>query len=122
MAGEAQPSFMQASQQNYDPSLQEWADAYKPVDKALNKMFETRITNDNARQEQYELAIVSWLSLSVKQLQNWSSTFPLNYKPSGQGTCYVHGAHHSNYTIGKYTCCKDMVPNALGALIYYPVA
>ena len=58
---------MDASKQNYDPSLQDWADAYKPVDKALNKMFETRITNDNARQEQYELAVVSDLSLSTKQ-------------------------------------------------------
>lgn len=67
MAGEAQPSFLDASKQNYDPSVQDWADAYKPVDKALNKMFETRITNDNARQEQYELAVVSDLSLSTEQ-------------------------------------------------------
>lgn len=59
MAGEAQPSFLDASKQNYDPSVQDWADAYKPVDKALNKMFETRITNDNARQEQYELAVAA---------------------------------------------------------------
>ena len=61
MAGMGQPSLQaggQGFEQNFDPTIQDWQKAYKPVDKALNKMFETRITNNNARQVQFELAVV----------------------------------------------------------------
>ena len=75
---------MDPSKQNYDPSLQDWADAYKPVDKALNKMFETRITNSNARQEQYNLAVVSFLSLPTKQRSAGPLSIPTDTCP-GQG-------------------------------------
>ena len=88
MAGEAQPSFLDSSKQNYDPSAQDWADAYKPVDKALNKMFETRITNDNARQEQYELAVVSDMSLSTEQ-GSAGSSLSFTDTSSEQGAQYV---------------------------------
>lgn len=63
MAAMGQPSLSadprSSFEQNYDPSIQDWQKAYQPVDKALNKAFETRITNSNARQVQFELAVVS---------------------------------------------------------------
>ena len=52
-------SLQSGFESNYDPSIQDWQKAYQPVDKALNKAFETRITNKNARQVQFELAVVS---------------------------------------------------------------
>jgi len=61
MAGMGQPSLQAGGkgfEQNFDPTIQDWQKAYKPVDNALNKMFETRITNNNARQVQFELAVV----------------------------------------------------------------
>ena len=58
-----QPAFQadprSGFESNYDPTIQDWQKAYQPVDKALNKAFETRITNANARQVQFELAVVS---------------------------------------------------------------
>ena len=57
MAATGQPSFETSS--NSNPTIQDWVSAYQPVDKALNKAFETRITNSNARQVQYNLAVVS---------------------------------------------------------------
>lgn len=57
-AGEGQPSFLANHVPNTDPTIQDWVSAYQPVDQALNKAFETRITKDNARQVQWELAIV----------------------------------------------------------------
>lgn len=60
MSGMGQPSLTSLQgDANYDPTIQDWQNAYKPVDKALNKMFETRITNANARQVQFQLAVVS---------------------------------------------------------------
>jgi hypothetical protein len=48
-----------ASKPNPDPTLQDWATAYQPIDNALNNIFEQRITKDNAREVQYNLAVVS---------------------------------------------------------------
>ena len=65
MAAMGQPSLgnvQSGFESNYDPSIQDWQKAYQPVDKALNKAFETRITNKNARQVQFELAVVRPLS------------------------------------------------------------
>ena len=61
MAAMGQPSlqsFQQGADGNFNPTIQDWVTAYKPVDKALNKVFETRITNANARQVQFNLAVV----------------------------------------------------------------
>ena len=60
MAAMGQPSLasFQQGDGNFNPTIQDWVTAYKPVDKALNKVFETRITNANARQVQFNLAVV----------------------------------------------------------------
>ena len=70
-------------EQNFDPTIQDWQKAYKPVDKALNKMFETRITNDNARKVQFELAVVRSSFLTP------AHTFSVHCTPSqSRQVCY----------------------------------
>ncbi len=61
MGQPSQSNLQSGFESNYDPTVQDWQKAYQPVDKALNKAFETRITNKNARQVQFELAVVSLL-------------------------------------------------------------
>ena len=78
MAAMGQPSlqsFQQGADGNFNPTIQDWVTAYKPVDKALNKVFETRITNSNARQVQFNLAVVR--------------SRPLQQPPSVSRSCMV---------------------------------
>ena len=43
---------------NPNPTVEDWVEAYKPLDKAINKAFETRITKNNAYTTQFHLAEV----------------------------------------------------------------
>ncbi len=43
---------------NPDPTLNDWVEAYKPLDAAINHAFETRITKTNAVSTQFHLAEV----------------------------------------------------------------
>lgn len=63
-AGEAQPSFMANHVPNPNPSIGDFVEAYKPVNDALDKAFEQRITGDNAKKVQFELAVVRHYSFS----------------------------------------------------------
>ena len=66
--GQPQPSlqsFQKGSDGNFNPTIQDWVTAYKPVDKALNKVFETRIDNNNARQVQWNLAVVRFAPMAA---------------------------------------------------------
>ncbi|CAL8467474.1 g7012 [Coccomyxa elongata] len=58
-AGEAQPSYMANHVPNPNPSIQDFVEAYKPVNAALDKAFEQRITSDNAKKVQFELAVAA---------------------------------------------------------------
>lgn len=55
-AGAGTPDFMANVPQN--PTIDDFVNAYKPLDAAINHAFEARITKNNARSTQYELAIV----------------------------------------------------------------
>ena len=57
-AGEEQPSYMANHVPNPNPSIGDFVEAYKPVSAALDKAFEQRITSDNAKTVQFELAVV----------------------------------------------------------------
>ncbi|BDA42886.1 hypothetical protein COCOBI_03-7790 [Coccomyxa sp. Obi] len=58
-AGEGLPSYMADHTPNPNPTIQDFVEAYKPVDEALNKAFEQRITSGNAKQVQWELAVAA---------------------------------------------------------------
>ena len=53
-AGVGQPS-LQEHTANPNPSLEDWVNAYKPLDAAINKVFETRINKNNAGDQQLKL-------------------------------------------------------------------
>ena len=58
-AGAGQPDIPQ------NPTIDDFVNAYKPLDAAVNRAFEMRINKDNAREVQFQLAVVRIFSQRV---------------------------------------------------------
>jgi hypothetical protein len=57
-AGAGQPDLQAQAGVPQNPTIDDFVNAYKPLDAAINHAFEARITKTNARATQYELASV----------------------------------------------------------------
>ena len=79
---------------NPDPTLNDWVEAYKPLDAAINHAFETRITKTNAVSTQFHLAEVRptfrvlelrVLTLTPQSTRNVLLTAPCPNCPGSRG-------------------------------------